>query len=52
MLEWLGIITKNIKIVLLLIIFIFGTEIEIHQIIRSIFAFLGLSVIQSFHLYA
>ncbi|CAD8205145.1 unnamed protein product [Paramecium pentaurelia] len=38
--------------VLLLIIFIFGTEIEIHQIFRSIFTFLGLLIIQGFNLYA
>ncbi|CAD8207334.1 unnamed protein product [Paramecium octaurelia] len=38
--------------VLLLIIFIFGTEIEIHQIFRSIFAFLGLLIIQGFELQA
>ncbi|CAD8207868.1 unnamed protein product [Paramecium pentaurelia] len=42
MLEWL---------VLLLILFIFGTAIEIHQIFRSIFVFLGLLVIQSIHIY-
>ncbi|CAK63838.1 unnamed protein product (macronuclear) [Paramecium tetraurelia] len=38
--------------VLLLIVFIFGTEIEIHQIFRSIFAFLGLLIIQGFELQA
>ncbi|CAD8112089.1 unnamed protein product [Paramecium sonneborni] len=42
MLEWTA---------LLLIVFIFGTQIEIHEIFRSIFCFFGLLIIQGFQVY-